>query len=75
MTEPILTEGDLNSGLWQRIKLHMESELLKLRIKNDSQWDELKTAFLRGHIECLKRILALGEPGEKIETYDHLFKD
>ena len=75
MTEPILTEGDIQSGQWQRIKLHLESELAKLRIKNDSQWDELKTAFLRGHIECLKRIIALGQPDERIETFDHLFKD
>lgn len=56
-----LTEGEKLSPLWARLKAHLETQLKTLRAKNDRTQTEVETARLRGHIECLKAIVALGD--------------
>lgn len=60
--------------LWTKLKKHLQSELESLRAKNDKDLPEQKTARLRGRIEQVKDLLAMGEPGLPIEEQD-IFKD
>jgi len=57
-----LTPGERQSGVWQKLVEHMEEQLKNKRGKNDDlALDPIKTAAVRGHIECLKGLIALGE--------------
>lgn len=56
-----LTAGEKLSPLWARLKAHFETQLQSMRARNDRAMTELETAALRGHISCLKALLALGE--------------
>ncbi len=56
-----LTEEERTSPVWLSLKARLERKLIELREKNDSQkLTDVETATLRGHIECLKAVLALG---------------
>lgn len=56
-----LDANELNSAIWLRLKAHLEEKLKEKRGKNDDPLlDPIMTAALRGHIECIKGILALG---------------
>ena len=55
-----LSRGDRQTGLWLRLRDHLETKLASLRGRNDGPLNERETATLRGHIECLKGIIALG---------------
>ncbi len=57
-----LTEGEKRHPLWMRLKSHLETQLQSMRERNDSaKLTEEETAALRGHIQCLKSLLTLGE--------------
>lgn len=56
-----LTEDARTSPVWQEAKRHFEHMLARRRIENDNpKLTDVETATLRGHIQCLKAILALG---------------
>ena len=69
MTAPVklivdfyLTTDERNSGTWQSLKAHFERMLAKKRIDNDNpKLTDVETATLRGHIDCLKAMIALGK--------------
>jgi len=56
----ILSEGERNSAVWQKLRQHYEEQLAKLRVRNDGEMTEFKRAKLCGHIEAVKSILSLG---------------
>lgn len=56
-----LTEGEKTGPFWARLKKYLEDELATQRIKNDAQQPGEDTAMIRGHIDCLKGLIALGD--------------
>lgn len=56
-----LDDGERRHVLWQRLKGHLEQRLARKRAENDKPLDEQQTARIRGHIECLKGLIALGD--------------
>ena len=54
-----LTEADKFSPLWLRLSHFLADTLDDARKRNDSSLTETETAFLRGQIRLLKRLLAL----------------
>lgn len=66
MSDPVpafeLSDGEKLNPLWVRLKAHFETRLQSLRIRNDSaKLTEAETASIRGHIQCLKAVIALGD--------------
>lgn len=56
-----LTDDERNSPVWQSVRGHLERMIARKRIENDNpKLTDVETATLRGHIECLKAMLALG---------------
>lgn len=55
-----LSEADKATGLWLRMKAHFEDRLQDARRRNDRVQPESDTAAIRGEIQALKRLLALG---------------
>lgn len=57
-----LTHDDRTSPVWHRLRERLEKKLAELREKNDDpNLTDVETATLRGHIECLKAVKALGD--------------
>ena len=57
-----LTDDERTSPVWQSVRAPLERMLAKRRIDNDNlRLTPVETATLRGHINCLKAILALGD--------------
>jgi hypothetical protein len=57
-----LDSTEQNNPIWLRLKAHLEEKLKEKRGKNDDlALDPIKTAAMRGHIECLKGLLSLGD--------------
>jgi hypothetical protein len=54
-----LTEQDKATGLWLRLKAHMEDRLAAARVRNDAALTEPETAALRGEIKALKSLIRL----------------
>lgn len=59
MTDFTLTEQDKSTGLWLRLKAHMEDRLADARKRNDALLSEPETAALRGEIKTLKALIRL----------------
>ncbi len=56
-----LTDDERMSPVWESVRGHLERMLAKKRIENDSpKLTDVETATLRGHIQCLNAMLALG---------------
>lgn len=55
-----LTQIEVSSGVWVKIKEYLEDRLQVLRETNDNPLDELATARIRGKIEFCKHILNAG---------------
>lgn len=55
-----LTEIELQSAVWQKLKAHMEQRLDECRRRNDGDLNEIETARLRGRIACLREFLSIG---------------
>lgn len=56
-----LSDGEKAHPLWVKLKAHFEAQLQSLRERNDRTQPELETATIRGHIKCLRAIIALGD--------------
>jgi hypothetical protein len=57
-----LTPGDKVSPTWQKLRAHLEDKLKDARGKNDdTKLDAIQTAAIRGQIQTLKSIIALGD--------------
>ena len=56
-----LTDGERRHPLWGRLSAYLELRLRDLRGRNDGPLNELETATLRGQINCLKGLSALGD--------------
>lgn len=65
-----MQDYDYKSPVWLKFKKDCEARLLKLRAQNDGELDPIKTATIRGRIREVKRILALDEPGPRVEADD-----
>ncbi len=66
MTTPLLLE-DFNTRTWARLKETLLAEIAALRVANDNaSLGPTETAFLRGKVTALKKILRLADevPGE-----------
>lgn len=63
----LLTPEERSSALWKRIAGHYEERLTVLRARNDGDQSESATQRLRGRIQEVKSILALGNEPEQIE--------
>lgn len=61
MTDFQISANDRSTGLWLRLKAHLEERLALARLRNDKLLPEYETAMLRGEIACLKRLIALGD--------------
>ena len=61
MTEEafLLTPGERNSPVWQKILEHLRRRLEALRIENDRAASEVQTAALRGRIAAYKALIGL----------------
>lgn len=58
----LLSNGDKTSPTWLKLAEHLKDQLRIARIKNDNEkLTEQQTASIRGQIQTLKRIIALGE--------------
>ena len=57
--ERTIHSGDAQTHTWAKLKKHIGAEIEKLRARNDSDLDPIKTAALRGEIKALKNLLAL----------------
>lgn len=64
MSEPLLlNDAERRSALWRKIARHIEARTQELRGNNDAiSLDERSTAVIRGRIDELKNLLALGDP-------------
>jgi len=60
-----LNQNDFASVTWQRLRLHLESRLRVLRLRNDANLNADETAHIRGQISALKTLLALEEDPTK----------
>lgn len=56
-----LSQSDRQSEIWRRLYAELTKRLNVRREENDGQLDEAQTARVRGHIECIKDLLALGD--------------
>ena len=56
-----LTQGDRASDLWYRLTEYLKTEREKLRARNDTNLDPSETAIVRGQIQQINKILALGK--------------
>lgn len=61
MSDFALTDGERHHPLWTRLSAHLTERLRELRGRNDGPLNELETATLRGQINCLKGLIALGD--------------
>lgn len=59
MIDFTLTEPDKTTGLWLRLKTHMEDRLAVARVRNDAALSEHETATIRGEIKALKSLIKL----------------
>lgn len=65
-----LTHEERASAVWKSVERRLREKLEKKRVENDNpELTDVETATLRGHIACLKAMLALGEkPPEMTAT-------
>lgn len=56
-----LSISERQSAGWQKIKAELQRRLAVKREDNDGKLDPVQTERVRGHIECLKEIIALGD--------------
>lgn len=65
MNEPVIFQldaGERHSSLWMRLRAELERLLAEKRGANDApDKDPIQTAFIRGQIANLKRLIALGD--------------
>lgn len=57
----LLDETDRGSATWMKVKAYTESRITSLQKELESDFDEQKTAKLRGRIVELRKLLTQGE--------------
>lgn len=57
----LLSETERTSPLWRKLEEHLKEKLEQYRAKNDGPLDPITTATVRGHIQSLRSLLALGK--------------
>lgn len=62
-----LTEGDLVSPTWGKIKRHLDSRLKVLREQLEQDVDERKSAKIRGQIAEVKLFIGLADDRPTID--------
>lgn len=62
MTPIPFSESDKMNPLWQKFMDHFESRLNELRVLNDRETSEVKTAETRGRIAEMKAWIGKGKP-------------
>lgn len=66
-----MSHGERESDLWKRLRNRLEQMLAKERALNDDpNSTEQQTAARRGHIECLKAVIRLGNERPNVEDDD-----
>lgn len=63
-----LNQNDFASVTWQRLRLHLETRLHVLRLRNDANLNAEETAHIRGQVSALKALLALEKDPAKPAT-------
>lgn len=67
----LLDAGDLASGTWRKLRIHLEKQRDDLRAQNDNQaLDPIETAALRGRIKAITNLLELGKPPTLADAAD-----
>lgn len=62
----MLNNLDIHSETWVKVKAELESQLIERREYNDGKTlSEVETAFIRGQIDHIKRMLKMGEEPRK----------
>jgi len=56
-----LTDAELVSGMWMKMRTHLQARLDLLRRQNDGNLDPTDTADVRGRIAEIKHLLAAGD--------------
>jgi len=68
MNEFRLSEADKASGLWLRLRAHLDDRMTAARLRNDdATLDPAATAAVRGEIKVLKVLMRLDDPPRSIE--------
>ena len=62
-----LSESDKASGLWLRLRSHLEDRLGTARLRNDATLDPSATAAIRGEIKTLKVLIRLDADRQVID--------
>ena len=72
--KPVLDDHEFQSGVWKKLCAHWEEELTERRVRNDGKTlNDVETAFVRGQIEHIKKMLRLptfGKPLVKVSEND-----
>lgn len=63
-----LTDLEKQSAVWLKLERHLTETLTSLRSQNDGDLDLTATARLRGRINAVKQILALGVSPEPVQA-------
>lgn len=63
-----LTNLEKQSAVWRKLEAYLNETLISLRSQNDGDLDVTATARLRGRINAVKTILALGEDHEPVQA-------
>ena len=63
-----LAPHERTSPLWKSLERHMQEQLAELRLWNDASLPPERTEKLRGRIEQLKVLLALGDEPKPPQT-------
>lgn len=67
----MLTPGDRESPLWQRLKQYYQDRLIRFRLSNDGKMDPSDRDFLRGQIYEVKALLDL-EEDEQVVSFKRM---
>ncbi len=63
-----MSDADKQSGQWSRLAEHLENRLDDLRRQNDDpQKTDVETAFIRGRISEVKRLIELGTSRQELK--------
>ncbi|MES2183028.1 MAG: hypothetical protein V4505_00650 [Pseudomonadota bacterium] len=60
-----LSPEDIATPVWQRVRAHVEAQLVLHRRALEGDRAEVDTARLRGQIKALRQVLALERPDER----------
>lgn len=62
-----LTDGERVHPLWTKLRTQFEKMLHDQRGKLEGDQTEQQTAIARGHIRCLRSVIALGDESPPID--------